>query len=445
MAKKRFFLPAGFCVLLYFVSAVFPPSLYPYTGEGIFPPENFIESAEVRKAVSAKWLEDEISRVSILKPETVQDSLASEYEFSCSLSVDSSSLITKVNPADADGIQGEWRLYRSMATGQAEEIRIFPLNDENVFVSVYPPPAPQKKTFLSIEIYGSKLCDNIPVGGSFESLYHMPLSRIYEMTDTLAPWYIFSHNNSDYNDIISVVHSIQTLLPRLVYTEDGAFDENGKAVHIKDLSPQAEEETWGKDIIGGVNCSGFAKWIVDGIIRPAAGNGLFIQPLKTPTDNPDSHFTKPHREQRDLFFGLDWCRNLAAAVVTLNAGKTVLPAESGTDVTDSVFADGTGYSRHTGYPVEELIPLLYYLAVKEPGCFYLGAVNRLRGNPPLRQYHHIAVFFPYFSAENGFCITVFESAAETDKQVFIERNKDAFIHLSRVKVPEAGRFILQNE
>lgn len=404
-----------------------------------------METAEIRKKASGKWLEDEISRISIRKPEIMRDQLGFGYEFSCSLSENSGSLIIRVKPENNEGIQGEWRLYRSFSTGLPEEIRIFPINDGNVFVSIKPPESPQKKPVFSIEVYGLKLCENIPVGVSFENLYHLPLKDIYEMTETLTPWYIFSHDESNYVDIISVAASIRNLLPRLVYTEDGAFDENGKPVHIKDLSPQTEKEMEGENIIGGVNCSGFVKWIVDGIIRPAAGNGLFIPPLKTPTDNPGTHFTNPYKEQRDLFFGLDWCRNLAAAVVTLNAGKTIMPAESGADVTYSVFADGEGYFKNAGYPVRELLPLLYYLAVREPGCFYLGAVNRVRGDPPLRQYHHIAAFFPYFSCETGFTVLVFESAVETGIPVFIERNKDAFIHLSRIKVPEAGRFMLQNE
>lgn len=444
---------------------------YTYRASTAFPPAGFTESADARLSAAARWLEDEVSAVSMRPSETITDRFGVPFEFSRTLSPRRDSLIVSVKPAargaqnagkraTGAAVQSEWRLYRSLSTGVGEEIRIFPVADENVFVSLFPPDNAEKKSVMAVEVYGLQLCKNIPLGVPFEKLYTLPLETVFRMTETTAPWYVFSHDASLYSDIISAVNAIRTSLPKLFYTDDGAFDENGTPVHIEDLSPQtprefrrdndrdadgAEDAPDGGGVIGGVNCSGFVKWIADGIIRPAAGSGLYIEPLKTPTSNPASHFTEPYRERRDLFFGLDWCRNLAAAVVSLNAGKTVLPDESGTDVDLSVFAGGTGYHKDAGYEMKELLPLLYYLAVKEPGCFYLGALSRVRGDPPLRQYHHTAAFFPYFSPEGEFTVAVFESAAETPVSDFIRANGDAFIHLSRIRAPEAGRFILQNE
>lgn len=404
------------------------------------PPPGFPETARVRRIAETRWLQDAWSAVAARTPETVTDEFGFRAEFSCAVDSGTSRLTVFVRPENAHGIQGEWRLIRSPDAGRNEEIRIFPVDDENIFLSLTPDPSDSGKSLLAVSVYGLFLREGIPLGVPFTALLTMPLTEIIRMTQDTAPWALFRPDPAGSRDSRLIARAIRENLSVLFYADDGALDENGRPVHIEDLSPQ---DTPPEGTVGGVNCSGFVKWIIDGIIRPAAGNGLFIGPLKTSTSNPGSHFTEPHRETRDLFFGLDWCRNLAAAVVSLQRGETILPAESGTDVTVSPFSGGNGYYEDAGYPVAELLPLLYTLAVQEPGCFYLGALNRLRGDPPLRQYHHVAALFPYFTAGGRFAVAVFESAVETGAGTFLARNRDAFIHLSRVPLPEAERFFPQ--
>jgi len=90
-----------------------------------------------------------------------------------------------------------------------------------------------------------------------------------------------------------------------------------------------------------------------------------------------------------------------------------------------------GFLTDAGYGVEGLLPLLYTLAIDEPGRFYLAAVNNEigppstetnpQGKPRMRQYFHIAAFVPYFSESGVFHVAVFESAAETSIQAFRNR------------------------
>ena len=426
-----------------------------------FPPAGFIETDTARKAALSRWLTADISEVSMLTPERFNDKHGFSALFSSEIvnidrlsesspkrfsREDTVRVVVTVKPDGANGVQGEWRLSRPAFAGSAEEIRIFPINDENVYLSLKPSSANSGKSFLSIMVHGIALAENIPLGASIERLYTASLESIAAMASPLTPWNIFfAGDTSPYVDARGVVRAIRRGISAVYYTDDGAFDEEGRPVRIGDRSPQDQAEIEAAGTIGGVNCSGFVKWIVDGIVRPAAGSGLFIDPLKTSTQNPSTHFTEPFRESRELFFSLDWCRNLAAAVVSLNAGRTVLPADAGTDVTASPFAGANGYYKDAGYQTSELLPLMYWLAVNEPGCFYLAALSRERGDPPLRQFHHAAAIFPYFDEDGAFTVAVFENAEETQLADFIEKNEVAFVHLSRVPLPEYRRFILQTE
>ena len=200
-----------------------------------------------------------------------------------------------------------------------------------------------------------------------------------------------------------------------------------------------------------MNCSGFVKWIVDGIIKPVAGSGTYIASLQKPTDVPNTGFTQSYVEKRDLFFGLDWIRNLAAARLSLTMQKTVYPYQTGIDVTVEPFSfslpvhprEGmsskfAGYFKSVGYQIEYLKPLLYYLAITEPENFYPVSVSRETGVPPLRQYNHVAAVFPYFDVLGCFHVDVYENAKATDLDKFIAINKGAFVSLVRIAAPEIG-------
>lgn len=414
---------------------------------------------EIRAAIRDRWLTVGMGELRALASETLTDRFLETY--TVSQKRDGSGFVTvTVAPSASGSVRNTWVLYRRLSDGQADHIRLYPADDPDIFLELKPEgPDPERgRSQLSLSVYGGWACRKVTVAATFVRLYTASLEDIRDLSSATFPWYLLEADPARYRDAISAVARIRERLPSLVYLDDGAFDENGDPVHIADGSPQspdsiagavsAEEREAGAgslfrkraNVAGGVNCSGFAKWIVDGIIRPEAGAALFIPPLKEQTASPQTLFTEPYRASRDLFFALDWTRNLAAAALSLQSGRTVRPDASGVDVTLSALGEGVGYQKDVGYRAGEVLPLLYILAIREPGHLYLGAVSRERGVPNLRQYHHVAAFFPYFDSDGRFAVAVFESAVETPAGVFFRKNADAFINLVRIRIPEAGRF-----
>lgn len=418
--------------------------------EAARPPHGYTETAPVRETLFDSWLSTELAPLLALRDREAIDQYGRTFRVQQGRDEQTGHLAVRIQAADAAGVQGRWELHRRFSDGLPREIRIYPLDTPHIRVSlVSAHTRPEAgRSLLTLMIHGSPVVSQIPVGVSLVRLYTMSLSDIMYMTRAIVPWNLLHPYPDDYASVRSAVETIRSRLGTLVYLEDGAFNHEGKPVYISDGSPQdpagvimaLEPGQKLEDIAGGVNCSGFAKWIVDGIIYPVAGSRLFIEPLKKQTDSPETHFTEPFRERRDVFFALDWTRQLASAVLSLSGRGTVLPAESGTDVTVESFPQLGPHVPSVGYRSEALEPLLYWLAVNEPGHMYLGAVSRERGDPPLRQFHHIAVFFPYFTTDGQFSVAVFESAVETPLSLFAFRNADAYIHLVRIRVPEKGRF-----
>jgi len=86
-----------------------------------------------------------------------------------------------------------------------------------------------------------------------------------------------------------------------------------------------------------------------------------------------------------------------------------------------------------GYRVDGLRPLLYVLAIREPGHFYVASFNRRMGQDvALRQYFHEALLFPYFESGGEFKVAVFESAEETSLDAVLRRYPSEFVHLVRI-------------
>jgi hypothetical protein len=204
----------------------------------------------------------------------------------------------------------------------------------------------------------------------------------------------------------------------------------------------------------GLNCSGFAKWIIDGILKPISDSRLTINDLKAPYGDRGSAFTDPYEDLRDPFFGLDWIRNLAFITLrtlknsAVGGRQSAPPSLEEFEVRRSPFSSTivhsggksairmyNGFLPNIGYDFEGLQALLYTLAIDEPGNIYLGAVSKeMLPKPRMRQYYHIAVLIPYFDDAGTFHITVFESAAETNFTRFKNRYPNNYINLVRIPV-----------
>jgi len=468
--------PAG--VLAKAGSAITVETVQPEGGQQairLYPFDQIPDSAEVREAIISLWFSAPIKDVIKREAESYTDSKGNTFTVSGSYPDDCKDCyMISIVPSLTDYSvserklvpQGTWMLYRKLDTGAPLFIKIYPR--ENPALSVVLRPAVQKahngKSFIDVCLFNAHVCRDIAIGVPFEILYCLSLSSLRELTEAVIPWNLFDPPR--YNSPVKAMSRIiKNNGYRLVYLADGCFDHNGMPVHIGNLQPQTEFEINAalnidqvrSEVIGGVDSAGFAKWIIDGMVRPVAGQGTVIESLKRSTDVPKTHFNKPYLETMNVFFGLDWIRNLGAAALSLNLNRTVYPADSGLDVTGCPFAltdtastpfgDATakqppflGYQQYAGYQTSYLVPLLYYLAIAEPDHFYLACINGGTPASELRIYDKIAVFFPYFDELGAFHVDIYENGVQVPTDDFIEKNKDTYTAMVRVYTPEEGLF-----
>jgi hypothetical protein len=331
--------------------------------------------------------------------------------------------------------QGSWILTRRRDNGAPSRIRIFLRSDPNTYIQFRPFEA--DKSQMDVVFYDAYAIRSLSVPFSFERLLVLPLEEVLLSLGAQFPRRYFDPNPDWYRDLRSFMDAVRQRLPELAFRDDGALDEAGRYVFINTLEAQ--------DGTGGLNCSGFAKWVVDGILRPLTGTRLSIQPLKAPFGERGSSFTQPYETLRDPFFGLDWTRNLAAAaggilrspafsrleefeVQTWPFSQVISRSRNG-----SALRSYPGFLKNAGFGIEGLQALLYTLAVDEPGWIYLASVNdEIDPAPRMRQHFHVAVLVPYFNEYGNFRIAVFESAAETSFVQFRNRYPGHYVNLVRI-------------
>ncbi|MDR2553687.1 MAG: hypothetical protein LBD31_11065 [Treponema sp.] len=335
--------------------------------------------------------------------------------------------------------QGSWIYTRNFNTGRPERIRVFLRSDPLAYVQFR--PLGKDKSQMDVVIHEAYVVRGLALGIPFERLLTIPVEDALTAAGSRFPRRYFDPDPRFYREVRTLITRIREKLPGLAYGDDGAVDEGGSYVFIASLQAQAGSP--------GLNCSGFAKWVVDGMLRPVTGKRLAIPLLKTPVSSRTS--IQENFEERDSLFGLDWTRNLAleAARTLRSPGFAVVEnvevrRESFAALIDrrggnTAVKSYPGFLVNAGFSVEGLRPLLYTLAVNEPGWLYLGSVSQERGPRPVqRQYYHEAVFLPYFDETGAFRTAVFESAAETSLTGFIARHPGAMINL--VRIPVEGAF-----
>jgi hypothetical protein len=346
-------------------------------------------------------------------------------------------LARRLNGTYPGWVQGSWILTRRWDTGEVSRIRVFLRSDPQTYVQFR--PLAKDRSVMDVVLYDAYVVRSLPLPYSIERLMVIPLEEVFSIAGIKFPRRYFDPNPAEYRDMRAMISKVQQALPLLSYRDDGAIDENGRYVFIETLEPQSGEL--------GLNCSGFAKWVIDGILRPYTGTTLSIPPLKTAFGERGSSFTKPYEEIYDLFFGLDWGRHLASVAGTVlrtpdsgnieeievrTAPFATLIDRSRNGVTIRSYPD---YQLNVGFPSEGIHALLYTLAIDEPGNLYIATISREMANTQrLRQYFHLAVLLPYFTEAGEFQVTVFESAAETSFANFKARYPGQFINLLRVPV-----------
>ncbi|MCL1836898.1 MAG: hypothetical protein FWG46_05065 [Treponema sp.] len=362
--------------------------------------------------------------------------------------------------------QGSWILTRRRDTGAATRIRVFLRSDPYTYIQFRPLSA--DKCQMDVVLYDAYLVRSLPMPVTLDRLCTMPVLEALGLAGDKFPRRYFEPDPADYRDKRLFIARVRERLPQLAFADDGAFDQHGRYVYINGGGDQQGQR--------GLNCSGFAKWLVDGILRPVTGERLAIPPLKEPFGDRGSSFTDLWEEIRDPFFGLDWIRNLAAQAGTTLRSPSFASLDE-IEVRNEPFSQlilrnrnltmiysYPGFLDNAGYGVEGLLPLLYTLAIDEPNRFYLAAVNNEvgpptteanpRGRPRMRQYYHVVALVPYFNESGSFRIAVFESAEETSITAFRnrfplveKRDHDGILrlypsghHVSLVRIPVEAAF-----
>ncbi len=440
--------------VLCFFAAVLPFSAY-----AEYRVRDLPDSSDIRKQITESWFLETVTSVLMKTPEIYYNGAGQIFQVRWEYTSDA--VAVAVVPRQADGsypvtAPGSWVLYRDRKTGAPIRIRLFVFPDPEVFVQIYPS---EGKAFAEFLVFNSYAARGVPIGIPFEQLYAVSIKELAESTGRTLPWQYTEVDSRYYSGVRLMTDIIEENLSRFVYEDDAAYDEYVKPVYISDEKPRAEPydepvpagEEPGKKKLG-VNCSGFVKWIIDGLVYPQVGSYLKIAPLKTPTTETDGTRLAAWEAVRDPFFGLDWTRNLAAAAMSVSLRRNVTAADSGGDVQIEAFSEvrtfplsangrrnTVGYMQNAGYRMELLKSLLFVLAATDPDMFYLGAVRTDfagEDGTVLPQFTHTAAFFPWFDEKGHFRTAVYESGRVTELDEFMKRYPQNFIHLVRVSASE---------
>lgn len=317
--------------------------------------------------------------------------------------------------------RGDYEILRDKTGGDFISLKIYLKSGEDSYLLLRPQNADYSR--MDIYLLGSLFQRDIRVPYEFKELLRISFSSLMKSTAGYVDWGFYLPDpiisELSTGDVLS--KAVRSYLSGLGDAEDGAIDRHGRYVYIDDGSLQEGE--------GGLNCSGFAKWVVDGIYSIKTGKLLPIDILKkTHPDIRGHRWSEKYEEERQPYFGLDWTRNLALAMKRLrDSGAGIQTA----DVDKLTYHE---YKENVGYPVKDLNTLLYELAVREPEHFYLGSVNGLsQGEGELRTHYHVAVLFSWVDKEGKLGVSVMERGVETPLDRFIEKYKNEFIHLVRIK------------
>jgi hypothetical protein len=322
--------------------------------------------------------------------------------------------------------RGNVSIKRHRQDGSYAYMTILARDHPGSYIRIYPSG---DRSFLDVYLFHVPLYRRVNLALSFESLLTSPLSRIINLTRDRIDWSLIFHRGKSNRALQKMVSTIREQLPLLADLDDGAYDSSGLPVSI-------EEELASE---GGMNCSGFAKWVVDGLFYPVSESYTDIEKLKEKhLGLRGNRWSERYENERDPFVGLDWSRNLAVQLAEAKGHSG-----AGLEDFDVRDVDYVAYVEDVGYPVSALQLILFQLARRDPDRFYLGSVNIPFGNEPaLRQHTHLVVLFPLFSPKGDFRVVVMERNRETSLDSLEARYGGGHIHLVSLQADESFRPLL---
>ncbi|MCR5061902.1 MAG: hypothetical protein K6A89_01320 [Treponema sp.] len=346
-------------------------------------------------------------------------------------------------PGDA---AGSWVLIRDKRNGKALRIRYYFLKNSEVFIQF----TPQGKIALAdLVIFGNYAARGVPTGMPFEKFYAASFEDVMTITETKLPWNYVLIDPEMYHSMKQMSAVIREKLPSITLVQDAMYDENNELVHIstgKKFEKAEKSDISEQNLL--LSSAGFVKWIADGLVEPMSGGILMREPLIKETVSVKDNGKQGVLSQKyDLFFSLNWVRNLASAVISVYSGKTYMFNQSGADVTVNPFASSitdrgvantVTFVENSGYTVAVLNSLLYVLAATEPGTLYFGAIRGTDRtvSPEIMAFNECVAFFPYFQDDGGFACNVFMNGREMTLENFCYYYAEDFVYLTRVKSSE---------
>jgi len=321
--------------------------------------------------------------------------------------------------------RGTWIIKKDLASGAYLQAKIFLQDDEESFVRIF--PTVDGRSRLDVHLYGRQLGDDVVLPVAFEELMLSPFARIASLSDRSVDWSgIFPDPDAPgYRRVERMVSRLYPSEESILEVADAAIDGGGTNVYIETgaVVRAGDPLSRGGTLpvgFSGLNCSGYVKWVVDGIHaawsgHPGSGH-LDLEPLREPTGRSNRNPWNESRSAtdadarrelesllRDPHFGLDWNRNLARIAESARLGRPLSAVETAALDTGELL--GIPYRRDMGYDLTDLDTALYQLAAARPGVVYLAAVNsRFRPEPsdddpnplPLHQYWHVSILAPWF-------------------------------------------------
>lgn len=419
------------------------------------------DSSDIRGGLIEKWFEAPLEQVRENLPEIYSNNAGEKFQVRLEETETTFNIfvaprdIINVNVYSSKGVKreqqevypgdkaGSWVLIKDKKSEKPLRIRYYFVENSDVYIQFSPYG---KIALADLVIFGNYAAKGASTGVPFKSFYTTSIEDIRNMTNKSIPWDYVDIDNKQYASLLQMAGVIQKNLPYILHSHDGVYDENMELVQVMNGKPLPVEGSDSGKLC--LSSAGFLKWIADGLVEPLTGGYLKREVLITPTVEYNSTGRIGVLSQKyDLFFALNWIRNLSSAVVSINTGRTYTYKDSGVDVTINPFAasilpDGTmntsSYLPNTGYEISVLKGLLYVLAATEPDTIYFAAIKGTDRTvvPEIQAFNECVVFMPYFNSNDLFSCFVFMNGRAVTLDDFCQMYKDDFVYLTRVRASD---------